>query len=181
MRTCFTISLRCASASKRILGPMGYEPANGNLILAQNLVDQFAGDDNLISVRSRATLDRVPSRALGKTVMETKAEESYQSRINEFQQSLQETQQKVNDLQNQKGQGEQRFILSPEQQTELDNLKKKEIEVKVQLKAERKKLTHEINSLESTLKWGNIVAMPVVVALSGITLALFKRKRTSAK
>jgi ABC-type uncharacterized transport system involved in gliding motility auxiliary subunit len=161
-----------------IFGPMGYEPANGNLILAQNLVDQFAGDDNLISVRSRATLDRPFTRI---KTMETQAQESYQSRINEFEKSLQETQQKVNELQSKKGQGEQRFILSPEQQAELDKLKKQEVEVNIQLKAERKKLTHDINALENTLKWGNIVAMPAVVALSGIALAIFKRKRTSAK
>jgi hypothetical protein len=49
------------------------------------------------------------------------------------------------------------------------------------LKLERKKLTHDINSLENTIKWGNIVGMPALVALSGIGLAVFKRKRTSAK
>ena len=50
-----------------------------------------------------------------------------------------------------------------------------------QLKAERKKLTQNINSLKNNLKWTNIVAMPALVALSGIGLALVKRKRTSAK
>jgi ABC-type uncharacterized transport system involved in gliding motility auxiliary subunit len=161
-----------------LFGPMGYEPANGNLILAQNLVDQLGGDNNLISVRSRAGLDRPFTRIKD---MEAKAQENYQSRVNEFQQSLQDTQQKVNELQAKKGQGEQRFILSPEQQAELENLKKKEAEVNIQLKGERKKLTHDINSVENTLKWSNIVGMPVIVALSGIGLAILKRKRTSAK
>ena len=33
-------------------------PMNANLDLAQNLVEQMAGDSNLIGIRSRATLSR---------------------------------------------------------------------------------------------------------------------------
>jgi len=35
--------------------------------------------------------------------------------------------------------------------------------------------------MENRLKWINIAAMPVVVRLTGITLAVYKRKRTAAK
>jgi ABC-type uncharacterized transport system involved in gliding motility auxiliary subunit len=157
---------------------MGYEMANGNLILAQNLVDQLGGDSNLIAVRSRAALDRPFKRIMD---MEAKAQEKSQSKIQEFEASLQEAQQKVNELQSKKEQGQQRFILSPEQQVELEKLKKKEAEVKVQLKLENKNLRRDINSLETTIEWGNIIGMPALVALSGIGLAVFKRKRTSAK
>ncbi len=161
-----------------IFGPMGYEPANGNLVLAQNLVDQLGGDVNLISVRSRAAMDRPFTRI---KEMEAKAQENYQSKVKDFEASLEEAQQKVNELQSKKEQGQQRFILSPEQQAELEKLKKKEASVNVQLKQEKKKLTREISSMENTIKWGNIVGMPALVALSGIGLAVLKRKRTSAK
>jgi ABC-type uncharacterized transport system involved in gliding motility auxiliary subunit len=161
-----------------IFGPMGYEAMNGNLALTQNLVDQMAGDSDLITVRSRATLDRPFTRILE---MQAKAQERYQSKINEFEQSLQDTQQKVNELQSKKEPGQQRFILSPEQQVELEKLKKKEAEVNVQLKRERKALKAEVDSLENTLKWSNIVGMPALVAVTGIGLAFLKRKRTSAK
>ncbi|HWF18594.1 MAG TPA: Gldg family protein [Verrucomicrobiae bacterium] len=161
-----------------VFGPMGWEPANGNLLLVQNLVDQLSGDNDLISIRSRAAMDRPFTRI---KAMEAKAQESYQTKIDAFEQSLQDTQQKLNELQTKKGDGQQRFILSPEQQVEVEKLKKQEADVRVQLKQERKKLTHDISALENTLKWTNIIAMPAVVALSGIGLALVKRKRTSAK
>jgi ABC-type uncharacterized transport system involved in gliding motility auxiliary subunit len=161
-----------------LFGPMGFELANGNLVLAQNLVEQLSGDSNLISVRSRAALERPFTRI---KTMQAKAEESYQSKIKEFEDSLQETKDKVNELQSKKAQGQQQFILSPEQQAELDKLQKKEAQVNVQLKQEKKKLTRDISSLENTIKWSNIVGMPVLVALSGIGLAIYKRKRTSAK
>ncbi|HEX3797299.1 MAG TPA: Gldg family protein [Verrucomicrobiae bacterium] len=153
-------------------------PANGNLILAQNLVDQLGGDVNLITVRSRAAMDRPFTRI---KALQAKAEEASQSKIKAFEATLQDAQEKINEMQKSKGEGQQKFILSPEQQVELEKLKKNEAEVNVQLKQEKKNLTREINALENTIKWSNIIAMPALVAISGIGLAIFKRKRTSAK
>jgi ABC-type uncharacterized transport system involved in gliding motility auxiliary subunit len=150
---------------------------NGNLNFAQNAVEQLAGDSDLITVRSRATQNRPFSRI---KKMQAEAQEAYQSKIKELEDSLVDTRQRLSELQQAK-QGNQRFILSPEQQAEIEKFRKKETEANMQLKEERKKLRRDIDSLETRLKWENILAMPVVVALSGISLALYKRKRTSAK
>jgi hypothetical protein len=82
----------------------------------------------------------------------------------------------VNELQQSKDAG-QRFILSPEQQQELVNFRKKEAESKVQLKEMRKKLRSAIDSLENRVKWLNIAGMPAAVIVAGFALALRKRKR----
>jgi ABC-type uncharacterized transport system involved in gliding motility auxiliary subunit len=150
---------------------------NGNLNFAQNAVEQLTGDNNLIAVRSRATQNH-PFTVVKK--MQAQAEEAYQNKIKELEDSLADTRQRVNELQQNK-RGNQRFILSPEQQAELEKFRKKEAEVNIQLKDERKKLRRDIDSLENRLKWLNIAAMPVVVSLSGLGLAFYKRKRTSAK
>jgi hypothetical protein len=114
--------------------------------------------------------------------MEAKADALFQSKVKEFADSQQETQQRINELQvNNKEQGQQRFILSPEQQVELDKLKKKAAEINVQLKQEKKSLAREKDALQNRLKWANILGMPAAVALFGICLAGFKQKRTSAK
>ncbi len=150
---------------------------NGNLNLAQNAVEQLSGDSNLISVRSRAVQNR-PFTVVKK--MQAEAEANYRSKIKEMEDSLAETQRQLNELQQKKEKG-QRFILSSEQQAALENFRKKEAEVKIKLKDERKKLRRDIDSLENRLKWFNIAAMPLVVSLSGVGLALYKRKRTAAK
>lgn len=150
---------------------------NGNLNFAQNVVEQLAGDSDLIAVRSRATQNHPFTRI---KAMQATAEEAYQSKIKELEDSLAETEQKLNELQQVK-QGNQRFILSPEQQAELDKFRKKEAEAKIQLKDERKQLRSEIDSLETRVKWLNIAAMPLVVSVSGVALAVLKRKRTAAK
>ena len=112
--------------------------------------------------------------------MDEIARETYRAKLNELEASLAETRERLNELQRAK-QGSQRFILSQEQQTEIEKFRKKESEVDLQLKEERKKLRRDIDSLENRLKLANIGIMPLLVAAFGITLAAFKRKRTSAK
>jgi ABC-type uncharacterized transport system involved in gliding motility auxiliary subunit len=58
----------------------------------------------------------------------------------------------------------------------LANFQKKEAEVKTQLKTVRKQVRAEIDSLETRVKWLNIAAMPAVVALFGLGMALFRRR-----
>ena len=154
-----------------------FYPRNGNLSVAQNLVEQLAGDNNLIGARSRATANR-PFTKINK--MKAVAEASYQSKIKEVEDSLAETQRRLNELQKNKETG-QRFILSPEQQTELAKFKQTQTEAKKELKKLRRGLTLDIDNLENRLKWINIATMPAVVTLSGLLLAILKRKRTTAK
>ena len=153
-------------------------PRNGNLNLAQSVVEQMTGDSNLIGVRSRATLNR-PFTVVQD--MQAKAEESYRAKIKQVEDDLRETQTKLNELQAKKDKGQQRMILSPEQQAELEKFRKKEAEAKRDLKDVRKNLRKDIDSLENTLKWANIAGMPILVAAFGIVLAVVKNKRARAK
>jgi ABC-type uncharacterized transport system involved in gliding motility auxiliary subunit len=150
---------------------------NGNLHFAQNAIEQLTGDNNLISVRSRSVQNRPFERVKR---MQAEAEASYRSRIKELEDSLAETQRQLNELQQKKEKG-QRFILSPDQQKAVETFRKKEAEVKVALKEERKKLRRDIDALETRVKWFNIAAMPLIVSASGLALASYKRKRTAAK
>ncbi len=164
--------------NRNILGMTFLEPANGNLNLAQNIVEQLSGDNDLIGVRSRATMNRPFTRI---AEMDARAEKMYQSKIKEFEDSQRETQQRINELQQNKQSDQQRFILSPEQQAELKKLKEKAAETNKQLRDERKKLARDKESLQNRIEWANILGMPALVAVSGIGLAFLKRKRTSAK
>ena len=148
-------------------------PLNGNLSFAQSVVEQLAGDSNLIAVRSRASRER-PFTVVQK--MQADAETNYRSKIKELENSLADAQRRLNELQKSK-EGGQQFILSPEQQQELVNFRKKEADVKVQLKQMRKQLRSEIDSLENRIKWLNIAGMPVAVVLAGFGLAAMKRRR----
>jgi ABC-type uncharacterized transport system involved in gliding motility auxiliary subunit len=150
---------------------------NGNLGFAQNAVEQLAGGEDLIAIRSRAVEDR-PFTVIRR--METAAQEQFQTKINDLQNSLQDTEQRLSELQQTKNQN-QRFILSPEQQAELDNFRKKEAQVKSDLKTLQKDLRRDVVSLQTRIQWLDIAAMPVLVSAFGLGLAAWKRKRTSAR
>jgi ABC-type uncharacterized transport system involved in gliding motility auxiliary subunit len=155
-----------------------YAPANGNLSFCQNAVEQLTGDSNLINVRSRATTSRPLTRIKD---MEAAANERFQNEIKQLEDSGQEAQRKINELQQAKKDKDQRFILSPEQQAELAKLRKQEVETRKHLKQVQKDLHKEVVSLQTRVKWINILAVPIAVAASGVVLAGVKSKRTSAK
>jgi ABC-type uncharacterized transport system involved in gliding motility auxiliary subunit len=165
---------------RRIDSPFGamQMAMNANLNLAQNVVEQMTGDSNLIAVRSRATLIRPFIRV---KEMEMAANEKFQSEIKRLEESAAESQRKINEMQAQKKDKDQRFILSPEQRTELEKLRKEEAEARKHLKQVQKDLRKEVVSLQTRLKWINILAVPLAVTVTGIVIAIVNRRKTSAK
>ena len=97
-----------------------------------------------------------------------------------MEQSLTQTQQRINDLQKSKGEGQQ-FIVSPEQKAELEKFRSEQIDTRQRLKQLRKTLRAETDRLETRTKVLNIVAMPLLVALAGVGLAWLKRRRVAAR
>ncbi|MDD5350214.1 MAG: GldG family protein [Chthoniobacteraceae bacterium] len=157
-------------------------PANGNLAFAQNAVEALTGDSNLIAVRSRTSRDR-PFTVVQR--MQQAAEASYRDKIRDLEFSLTDTQRKLTELQQRRqasgDKSAQRFILSPEQQTELENFRKTEASVKMQLKEVRRSLRAKTDALENSLKWLNIAGMPAIVIAAGVSIALSQRKKAAAK
>ena len=167
-------------ALRQIPTPFGTisQAMNGNLNFAQNAVEQLTGDNNLIGVRSRAIQNRPFTRI---KAMETRANEKFQSEIKGLEDKTAEAQRKINELQQQKKDKDQRFILSPEQTAELAKLRSDEAESRKRLKQVQKDFRKEIVSLQTTVKWMNILAVPAAVTASGIVIAAAKRRKTSAK
>ena len=165
---------------RRIDSPFGtmQMAMNANLNLAQNLVEQMTGDSNLIAVRSRATLNRPFTRV---KEMEAAANERFQSEIKRLKDSADEAQRKVNEMQAQKKDKDQRFILSPEQRVELEKLRKEEVDTRKRLKQVQKDLRKEVVSLQTHLKWVNILTVPLAVTATGLVIAMVNRRKTSAK
>src|SRR5712692_8636978 len=151
-------------------------PRNGNIAFAQALVDQFAGDPALIKLRSRASAAR-PFTVIRD--MEARAQQAYLGKIKELEDNLGQTQEKLNALQKGRGQGAG-AILSAEQQTELENFRRKAAETRLALKEVRRELRAVSEALQFWTKVANIALMPILVALAGIVLAVLRRRRTPA-
>ena len=96
--------------------------------------------------------------------------------MRELETKKREMKKKVDELQAQSKPG-QNVILSSQQERELDEYQRELATVDKELKRVVKNLRQDTDALEFRAKVLNIGAMPVVVALSGMCLAIVKTRR----
>ena len=159
-----------------VLGQRVVVPSNGNLALAQGMIEQLASGDDLMSLRSRATSFRPLSVV---RQMEAEAQKQYFGKIKELEDELQQTTEKMQKLQKPAAGARTAQIMSPEQQAELERFRKRVIETRQVLKELRKNLRQDADALQFWTKVMNIGLMPVLVALFGIGYALVRRRRAT--
>jgi ABC-type uncharacterized transport system involved in gliding motility auxiliary subunit len=159
---------------QEIFGQRIVIPRNGNIAFAQALVDQFAGDPDLIKLRSRASAARPFIRIRD---MEARAQQAYLGKIKDLETNLGQTQEKLTALQKGRGAGAG-AILSAEQQSELENFRRKAAETRLALKEVRRELRSESEALQFWTKVVNIALIPVLVAIAGIAFGILRRRRT---
>ncbi len=153
-------------------------PSNGNLAFAEDLVDQFASGDELISLRSRASSFR-PLTVVRE--MEANAQKQYLGKIQALQGDLEQTSAKLAQLQKAQGPGAKSAqILTPQEQSELDRFRTQVAETKLELKELRKRLRRDAESLVFWTKVLNIALMPILVSIFGIGVAIVRRRKQAA-
>lgn len=162
---------------QEVFGQRLVVPRNGNLNFAQSMVEQVAGDFDLTKLRSRAAFTR-PLAVVQQ--MEARAQQSYLGKIKELEDSLSQTQEKLVAMQKQRASA-QTSVMSPEQLAEVENFKKKAIETRKDLKELRKNLRVESDALQFWTKVVNIGAIPLLVVLLGIGLAVARRRKAVTK
>jgi len=162
----------CVQVMNTLFGAIA-QPINDNLTLFGNTVEQLAGREELIGVRSRGQFNRPFAKV---DALEAKAMKQWQAEEERLEAALQETQQRLSELQ-QKKTGNERLILSREQQAELEQFRKTQAETRKQLKDVRKSLNREIERLGLTLKVVNIALVPLFVIAFGIYRGTRRKKR----
>jgi ABC-type uncharacterized transport system involved in gliding motility auxiliary subunit len=161
---------------QEIFGQRVVIPRNGNIAFGEALVDQFAGDPDLIGLRGRASAARPFVRIRD---MEARAQQAYLGKIKDLEASLGQAQEKLAALQKGRGPGAG-AILSAEQQTELENFRRKAAETRLELKEVRRELRSESEALQFWTKVVNIALMPLLVAIAGIAFAVLRKRRRPA-
>ncbi len=150
-------------------------PSNGNLAFAQSMVEQFSSGDALTSLRSRATSFR-PLTVVRQ--MEAEAQAQYFGRLKSLEDELQKTTAKLQELQKARGAGAKSAqIMTPEQQLEIENFRKRVTETRKELKELRKNLRQDAEALVFWTKVVNIALIPLLVVLLGLAVFFLKRRR----
>ena len=110
--------------------------------------------------------------------METRAQEAYVGKIKALEENLQKTRESLAEMQKNKSPKDNTQILTPEQQTQVDNFKTTAAQTRLELKALRKDLRAESEALQFWAKLINIALVPLLLLLLGLTLYVLRLKRS---
>jgi len=148
--------------------------ANGAFVV--NALDNLVGSNDLISVRNRGTFIRPFQRV---NEIRQDAEMRYREKEQELMQRLQDTEQRLVELEKARQDGDS-LILSPEQQQELVSFRQEKIGIRKDLRDVRRNLRRDIDSLDSRLKFINIALIPILIGVGGLAAVLWRahRRRT---
>jgi len=148
-------------------------PRASNDALVINAIDNLSGSNDLIGLRSREKSAR-PFEKVQELKRET--EQQFRDKERQLQANLQETERKIGELQRQK-QGGSALILSPEQRAEIEKFRAEQVKTRKDLRSVQHELTKNIESLGTSLKVINIVAIPLIVMVLATILALVRNSR----
>lgn len=154
-------------------GFKAHQPMNDNLALLVNTVEQITGSTDLIGVRARGKTERPFEVVLE---LERKAQQRYLAEEVRLQQTLEDAQRRLAELQRQKD-SSQKYILSAQQKAEIGNFQKQVLVTKRELKLVRRRLREDIERLGVKLKVINILLMPAFVAVAGVSFGAYRRKK----
>jgi ABC-type uncharacterized transport system involved in gliding motility auxiliary subunit len=147
---------------------------NGNMIL--NYAEFFAGNENLISIRGRADSTRPFTRI---QEIEKDAQAKFAEREQELQKKLEETQQRLNQLQNtrQDEGGSNQFFLTEEQQQEIEKFREEQVETRKELRRVQANLRTDVEQLITQIKFINIGLIPLLVGIVAVGMGIFRHRR----
>jgi ABC-type uncharacterized transport system involved in gliding motility auxiliary subunit len=144
---------------------------NGSL--AVNAVDNMLGNQDLISIRTRASSGRPFDRV---DQIRVAAEKAFRSKEERLQQELEETERKLTELQAAKSDTEL-TVMSAEQQAEIQRFVDRKLQIRRELRQVQHDLQRDINQLGTRLKLLNIGLIPAAVMIFALVYGYRTRKR----
>lgn len=150
---------------------------SNNIDFLNNSIESLTGTEGLISVRSRTGFSR-PFELVND--IERAAERRYRAKERELEQRLQETEQKIARMQTQRSGSE--AVLTPEQQKEISEARILADKTELELRQVKGKLREDIEQLETTVKFLNIGAVPILLTMIALVAGWLRiRKRDRAR
>ncbi|MCD8520908.1 MAG: GldG family protein [Saccharospirillaceae bacterium] len=145
---------------------------NGALLV--NLADHLGGSADLISLRARGQYSRPFERV---NTLRRDAEQQFLASEQRLQQELDDTEQQLSALQEQRDGDNGVLTLSAEQQAAIAAFQQKKIEIRKELRNVQHALDKDIEALGMRLKVLNIVVLPLLFTLLLWGLVAWHRRR----
>ena len=150
---------------------------NDNFNLVFNAVDFLAGSQDLIYIRSRGRSSRPFTKV---SAMLSEAADKFAEEETRLSTKLETVKAKLEAIEKNTPKG-QKIILTRDQLEEIKAFQLEEERTKKELRKVRKNLRQKIKALGSNLLFGNLLAMPLLVALVGFVILFMRSRRKGGK
>jgi ABC-type uncharacterized transport system involved in gliding motility auxiliary subunit len=148
--------------------------ANGDMLV--NMIDALGGSADLISLRSRGTYQRPFTRV---DALEKAASEQWRAEQDALEQALSETENKINAL-NKPAEGADpaaEVELTPAQKAEVASFQQEKLRIRKNLRDVQRKLNSDVEQLGMQLKVINMAAVPLLLTILALLMALVRARR----
>jgi ABC-type uncharacterized transport system involved in gliding motility auxiliary subunit len=153
----------------------GLVPIANNADLVLNALEALAGRGGLASLRGRGLIDR-PFVVIDE--MNREAELRFRQREAELVQRIHQAEAKIGEIEDTAEGG---LVLTPEQEAAVEELRIELLEARRELREVQRGLRDDLETLVGRLQILNIAAVPALVALIGLGVALVRRRRAVAR
>jgi ABC-type uncharacterized transport system involved in gliding motility auxiliary subunit len=143
---------------------------NGNFVI--NALEHMSGSSDLISLRNRGEYQR-PFEVVNE--IKRNAEAAFRQREQMLEAKLEETEQKIAELQQERTGND--LLLSPEQQQAIENFRAEQLNTRQELRAVQYELQKNVEQLGTILKFVNIGLVPLLIAGMAMTIGLIRTRR----
>ncbi|MEJ2514012.1 MAG: Gldg family protein [Gammaproteobacteria bacterium] len=144
---------------------------NGTLVT--NALENLAGSQDLISVRSRGSFTRPFERV---EALRREAEARFRAQEQRLEAELDETERKLAELQSAR-EDQDVLLLSEEQEAELARFTEENLRIRGELREVRRELDASIERLGDRLRMINIGLVPALVAVIGLLAAAWRTRQ----
>ena len=163
-------------ARQNLLGQEVMLPLASNADFVANALDFLAGSEVLMALRGRDVALRPFTRII---TIRREAERRYRAKEQELLDRLSELEDKLRKLQVSEEAGT--AVLSEAQQREIEEFRTQILETRAELREVQRALRRDIETLKARIRFANIGAVPLVVGLVAVGLALVRRARYRRK
>ncbi len=144
---------------------------NGDFII--NSIENLAGNTDLISLRGRGKYSRPFEKV---TEIRKEAETQFRQREKELQASLQETEKKIRELQQEQG-DEKSYLLNNELTAEIEKFRNERIATRKELRSVQHELKKNIEKLGAQLRFINIGLIPLLITLLALMIGIYQANK----
>lgn len=158
---------------ENFLGQQMPRATSNNADFLINAIDNLGGNDDLIGLRSRGEYSR-PFVVVQQ--IRRDAEAQFRDRERALQMKLQEAEQKMAQMQQQRDESGE-YLLSPEQKKEIELFRKEQLKTRKELRSVQHELQRKIEELGSNLKKINIGLIPILISVFAIGISVYRIRR----